>query len=110
VQFLPDFSQKRTRYRASLRRATGNEWSYVYSNIKPRYPSRQYKDYETGKVLPLNKQFKIRFFGFLHQRVDHGPDKASKRFKQAHGRWEAGYGSRHRSLSTRVIDRKRPYI
>jgi hypothetical protein len=59
--------------------------------------------------LPANKQNKIRFFGFLHQRVDHGPSKAAKRFEKAEARWEAGFGSKTR-CSMRMRDRMRSYM
>ena len=110
IQFLPDSSQKSFRFRSSVRRAGGKTaGTFVYSNVKPRYPTRVHMDHDTKKPLPSNKQNKIRFFGFLHQRVDHGPVKAAKRFKQAELRWEAGYGHRKR-CSMRMRDRMRSYI
>ena len=111
VQFLPDRAQKRSRLRKSVMRAAGcRNIMFDYSNIKPRKPTRVHLDYDTGKVLPPNKQNKIRFFGWLHQVFDHGPTKSAQRQRQAKIRWEAGYGSVHRRVASRLFDRRRSYL
>jgi len=106
----PDSAQKKFRYKASLARAGSSKhkgWT-VWSNIKERFSSEPAKDHDTGTVLPLNKQFKLRFFGFLHQQIDHGPVRRRARWMQADYRFNAV--TRSKRSSSRSRDRCRPYI
>jgi hypothetical protein len=116
----PDSSSKKSRYRASLAMARntvsirtkhrrGNYDSMTYSNVRERGKKRPFMNWTTKRPYALNIQFKIRFFGMLHHYVGHGPEVATKRFKQANLRWEGIFPSK-RKVSIKIYDRRRSYM
>lgn len=124
VWLRPDSASKKMRYRASLARARAtvsqgterarrrNSHKYnaaYYSNIRTRPNDVKLLNWDTELPYPINVQFKVRFFGFLHHITGHGPDQVAKRFKQADKRWkrEAHWDRR---ISGRAQARNRPYM